>query len=152
MALKIDITDGKGVKTRYHVIRSFKYEQDNGISIEVYGYVNQATRDAEKKAVLQNENARAYDLNLDSIRQQLDEASKTYQLDQENIEARDKAVELTENINSLALDPNRPTFVLTPETHYSVETIGIPYFEPITLEGLYSKLATEGKYVGAESI
>lgn len=146
MALALDITDNKGVKTRYHAIRSFEYK-DGRLSVKLYSYVNQATRDSEKIASSQNAQAQAYEDNLQALRSELD--SLIGKTDEESVA---RVSELSEQINTLTLDPERPNFVEVVDTHYAEDEVKLDYFEPITTEALYNKISASGRYSGATSV
>lgn len=152
MALKLDITDEKGVKVRYHAIRSFKYTPEKTLEVSLYSYVNQATRDTEKNIVEQNAAAVAYDNNLNQLRAELTKASDEIIADENNADARDRAIKLTDQVNELTLSPDRPYVTEVTDTHYTEDVILLPYIEPLTLDSLYTLLASDGKYKGAESI
>lgn len=152
MALKIDITDDKGVKTRYHKIKSFTYE-DGKITVKLASYVNQSTRDAEKNAVDGNALASQFDATTEQIRNELDQLSSQLSPNGEgdkDVIARIK--ELSEEVNTRVADPNRPRYTQVVDRFYDEAEVELAYFEPLTLEGIYAKLSTEGRYTGAESI
>lgn len=153
MALKIEITDEKGVKTRYHKIRGFIYNGDV-LTVRLISYVNQTIRDAEKDKTENNAQAIAYDKNLDAKRRELDELSKQVSPSgegEDDVIARIK--ELSAEVNDLASNPNRPQYQSLFNNFYDEVELDIAYFEPLSLEAIYKKLAQEtNRYKGAESI
>jgi hypothetical protein len=144
MALKLEVTDNKGVKARYHRVRSLEFGGGK-IKVTLFGYVNQATRDSEKNALDGNAKARAYEDNLASLRAELNDIIG-------NTEQEERVVELTNQINELELATDKPKFTEVVDTHYSEDEVEIDYLEAMTLEGVYTKLAESGKYGGAERI
>ena len=155
MALKIDITDGRGVKTRYSAIRSFLYERGK-LKVTLYGYVNQATRDAEKQLEQAVIDAEAYDLETQRLADELDVlAPKQHDptLTEQELEAlRVEVAELTKQVNDRKLNPDRPRVEQIPDTHYSEHVIEIDYFEPLSLSGIYDRLVETDRYSGAEKV
>lgn len=152
MALKIDITDEKGVKVRYHKIKSFKYA-DGNLKITLASYVNQATRDAEKIASDSNVLAEQYDATTDQIRAELDSYSAQLTPNGEgDPEVIAKIQELSQQVNDRVANPDRPTYTQVADKYYDTYDTELPYFEPLSLENIYAKLSVEGRYAGAESI
>lgn len=145
MGLALDITDTKGIKTRYHIIKSFEW-QDCTLKIKLFSYVNQATRDAEKKAVEQNNRVKAWAEELNKKQAELDALVG-------NPDEAEKIALLADEINKMKLDENRPQPVEEVDRHYTEDEITLDYCgTPITLDLLYQKLAETGKYKGAKSI
>lgn len=152
MALKIDITDEKGVKTRYHKIKTFTFNGTN-LTVQLSSYVNQAVRDAEKQAVDNNKLAEQYDNDTNDLRAELDRLSAQIQsTDDPDPAVVDRAKELSDTLASRATAQDRPVYATVTDRHYSEITVEVDYFEPLTIDGIYAKLATEGRYAGAESI
>lgn len=152
MALKLDITDEKGVKTRYHKIKSFEYDGKE-LTVKLTSYVNQAVRDAEKNEKETFENAVEYDKRTDELRKELDTLSK--QLTPEGKgepEIVAKAVELSNEVNERVTNPDRPQYLELKDKSYNETEIKMEYFEPLTLEAIYDKLSTGDKYANAEKI
>lgn len=144
MALKLELTDNKGVKTRYYRIKSMEIEGGK-IRVRLFGYVNQATRDAEKVALEKNALADAYDNNLYTLRQELNGSLG-------NEDETERIAELSSQINDLEFATDRPTRSELADTHYSEDDVVVDYFEPLTTEGVYQKVAQTDKYAGAESV
>ena len=145
MGLTLDITDARGVKTCYHIIKSFEWE-DCKLKIKLFSYVNQDTRNAEKQAIEQNRLVKAWTDELAKMQAELDRLIG-------NEDAVERVAELTDLINQKQLDDNRPQPVEIVERHYSEDEVELEYCgSPITLESLYQKLASEGKYKGAKSM
>lgn len=152
MALQIDITDIKGVKTRYHRVRSITLAGDT-IEIKMRGYVNQATRDAEKNALKNNEASDAYDRETEQIRQQLDALSAQLQPNGEGDPAVIEQIkELSQQVNDRTSNTARPQWTPVVDRYYDETDITLPVFEPLTLDGIYQRLAAAGKYAGASNI
>ena len=63
MAIQKDITDNKGVKTRYHKLDKF-VACDDSITANIKSYTNASVRDAEKQAINNNKRAIAYDAEI----------------------------------------------------------------------------------------
>lgn len=152
MALKIDITDDKGVKTRYHRIKSFRYSPDELI-VTLASYVNQSTRDAEKEAIDGNRLAEQYDATTEELRNELDNLSSQLSPNGEgDPEVIARIKELSTEVNERVTNTNRPQYSQVVDKSYDTYDVNLPYFEPLTLDGIYAKLAVEGRYTGAESI
>lgn len=152
MALKIDITDEKGVKTRYHKIKSFTYDGDL-LKITLASYVNQGTRDAEKSAVDGNSLARQYDTTTEELRAELDSLSAQLQPSGEGEpDVIAKIQELSQQVNDRVLNPDRPNYATVTDKYYDTYDVDLHYFEPLSLEAIYAKLSLEGRYSGAETI
>jgi hypothetical protein len=152
MALQVDITDEKGVKTRYHKIRSILFDTDN-IVVTMRSYVNQATRDAEKKAVEGNALATKYDNEINDLRAQLDELSAQLQPNGEGDPAVIEQIkELSQQLNDKVSAPDRPQYYQIIDKYYNESTIELPIIDPVTLDALYVKLASVGQYNGAVSV
>lgn len=152
MALKIDITDEKGVKTRYHKIKSFEYK-DGYLKVTITSYVNQTTRDAERSAIEENKQAEIYDNNVEQLRAELDHLSAQLSPNGEgDADVITRVKELSQQVNDLVSNPDRPTYQPPTDKYYSEQEVNLPYFEPLTLDGIYQVLASEGRYGGAESI
>lgn len=149
MALKKEITDNRGVKTRYHSIVSFVCNK-KVIVLRVYSYVNQVMRDSEKAVDTQNQKALEYDEATDALRAELDSQSAKLVAGDESV--RKRIVELTDEVNERTLNPDRPQQANYEAKHYSEMEIVIDYFEPITMEGLYDKLAETTQYGGSEKV
>ena len=152
MALRIDITDDKGVTTQYHKIKSFEYDGKE-LTVKLASYVTKAMRDAEKAVIDQNKLALEYDTNIETLRTELDSLSS--QLTPEGKgepEVVARAVELTEEVNSLVLTTERPVYQDELEKYCAETEIKIEYFEPLTLEGIYDKIATDERYATAQKI
>ena len=152
MALKIDITDEKGVKTRYHKIKKFEYK-DGVLLVKMSSYVNQATRDAEKEAVEINRQALQYDRTTDELRDELDQLGSQITPNGEGDEdIINRVKELSNEVNERVTNPNRPQYVDLVDKAYGETDVELPYFEPLTFDGIYAKLSTGGRYTGAESV
>lgn len=149
MALKKDITDSKGVKARYHRIRSFNYE-DGKLTIVLVSYVNQTTRDAEKTTLDGNVLATNYDADTEQLRKQLQPLIDAVQSGDED--KRDELKELSNQINEREFSQDRPTHSPVVDTAYSIDEVVLDYFEPLSLEGIYTKLTEGERYAGAETI
>ena len=134
MALQKDITDAKGVKTRYHAIKAFSCDEKE-IKITIRSYTTKTTREAEKKAIENNILATNYEKQITDLTTELDnllgatEPEKLARIDF-----------LTNEINRLSLAENRPRLVEVEDRFYSEMEIAIPYFEPISVELLYDKI------------
>ena len=135
MAIQKDITDNKGVKTRYHKLDKF-VACDDSITANIKSYTNASVRDAEKQAIDNNKRAIAYDAEIQTLRNKLDKAQT------ENVDgAKDDFVaQLVDEINKKEFDTARPRLVEVVERHYSEKEFKISYFEPITQEAIYNKL------------
>lgn len=152
MALKLDITDDKGVKTRYHKIKSLEYDGEE-LKIRLVSYVNQAVRDAEKLAKETTKQAFEYDKRTEEIRKELDTLSSQLTPDGKGEpEVVARAVELSNEVNERVTNPDRPQYQEATEKSYNETEIKMEYFEPLTLEAIYDKLATGDKYANAEKI
>lgn len=152
MALKIELTDEKGVKVRYLKIHEYKGNSEK-ITVTLRSYVNQATRDAESQAVEQNRLASEYDANLDKLRSELDSLSSQLQPNGEgDEEVRARIAELTKEVNSLTLDADRPSYVEEQDRYYSEQEVELDYFEPISLSALYKAISELPEYAGAEQV
>lgn len=151
MALKLDITDAKGVKTRYHKIKSFEVREGKVI-VTMSSYVNQTMRDYEKNA---NENNVAYETyrqETEALQNEVDTKSNQLASDQENEELRNEVVELSNQLNERLMNPDKPVWVTPEDKYYADEKVELDFFEPITFESIYTKLLEDGKYVGSESV
>ena len=152
MALKIDITDDKGVKTRYHKIKSFEY-QGESLNVKLTSYVNQATRDAEKLAKEMNVQAREYDERTDELRAELDSVSKQLTPDGKGEpEVVARAIELSNEVNERVSNPSRPTYQSETDKYYTETAVELEYFEPLSIDAIYTKIAEKSQYSGAEKI
>ena len=152
MALKIDITDGKGVKTRYHKIKSFTYE-DGVVTVTMTSYVNQTTRDAEKKAKESAAAAEKYDQDTEALRRELDQLSAQLQPNGEgDPEVAARIKELSGQVNERVSNPNRPQYLPPVENEYDEQEVKLAWFEPMTMDALYQALTTLERYAGAEAI
>jgi len=149
MALKIDMTDEKGVKTRYHMVRSFTYDKTN-IRVSMFSYVNQATRDSEKNIIESNLVAMEYEAELNTVKSQLQELIDKLTAGDETV--REEIAILTDRLNTMTLAEDKPVYKEPIDTHYSEVEITMPYLEPLSLEALYIKLTESGIYAGAELI
>ena len=134
MALQKDITDSKGVKTRYHAIKNFACDGEK-INIKIRSYTTKAVREAEKEAIDNNIATKKYNQKIADLSAELD---GLVGLTDEVSTAR--IVELTKEINRLSLAKDRPQYTETPERFYSEMEIAMPYFEPISLDLLYDKI------------
>ena len=144
MALKLDITDSKGVKTRYHRICSVEFNAST-IIVKLHSYVNQATRDSEKNAVDQNAKVRAYEDKINALRLEFDGLIG-------NEDETERTVELSNQINELELDPARPQYSPVVDTHYSEDEVTLPALENFTLDAVYALLTADGRYKDAEAV
>lgn len=144
MALKKDITDEKGVKTRYYRIKGIELEGGK-IRVKLHSYVNQTTRDSEKNAIEQNAKAQAYQDSLNAIRAELDSLVG-------NSDEDDRVRELTDQVNAMESNPDRPAFTTIVDTHYGEDEVVIDNVETLSLEAIYEKLIADGKYAGSESV
>lgn len=152
MALKVDITDDKGVKTRYHRIEAFTY-RDGKLKVSVRGYVNQTTRDAEKLAVESNQQALQYDMDTEDMRNQLDNLSAQLQPNGEgDPEVIAQIQELSAQVNERVSNQARPLYSQVVDKYYDESEVELDWFEPLTMESLYAALAQTERYLGAESI
>lgn len=150
MALKLDITDEKGVKTRYHAVKSYQLK-DSQLEVTVKSWVNLETRDAERLGEANNADAKAYDAETETLRQELDALSA--QLANGDDSVQDRVVELSNQVNERTLNNERPTYLKVVDRHYTENTTVMDYFEPITLEAIYNRLTAEGaKFYGAETV
>lgn len=151
MALKLDITDSKGVKTRYHKVKSFEVK-DGKVIVTVSGYVNQAMRDYEKNATENNDTVEAYRQETERLQELVDAKSAELANNQDNQELHDEVVRLSNDLNARHLNPDKPVFMTPEDKYYTTEQVEINYFEPLSYEGIYGKLLELPKYSGAEKI
>jgi len=152
MALRIDITDDKGVTTQYHKIKSFEYDGKE-LTVKLASYVTKAMRDAEKAVIDTNNLALQYDENVETLRTELDTLSS--QLTPEGKgepEVVARAIELTDEVNTLVLNTERPIYAPETDKYYTETEIKIEYFEPLTLEAIYDKIATDERYATTKKI
>jgi len=144
MALKKDITDSKGVKARYHRIKTIDINVDT-LTVRVFSYINQETRDAEKKALDGNAKAFEYDQNIQLLRNELTPLIG-------NPDEDERVKELSEQINELEYAEDRPVYAEVSDTHYDEATVEIDRPEVFTLDTIYAEVVKLGRYAGSESI
>lgn len=144
MAIKLDITDDRGVVTNYHTIKSFAYE-DGKLSVKLNSYVDESMRDKEKDTKKQNIDAEKYDEKIQKVQKQLD---KHVGVDSDV--ARKKAVELTKKLNDMTLGDDRPKYSKERDLYCATNDIELEYFEPITLEAIYNKLNEQEIFSGSQ--
>lgn len=138
MALKIDITDEKGVKTRYHKITRVEFDSTS-VYVTLIGFVNATLRDAEKANQDIAESYQAYQDELDTLKDQVSTTPEGVEKDELRTKLADK----------LASAPARPELV---KLNYNERSVTLPYFEPLSISSVYGKLAETGEYAGAENI
>lgn len=149
MALKIDITDEKGVKASYHKIRGFDYK-DGVLTVVLRSYVNEATRDSEKQILDGNIAFHAYNQATEDMKAELD--TKSAQLANGDESVRERVIELSNEVNERVFSATQPQWQDPRDRYYTQSDVVLPYVEPLSVASLYTQLASDGKYSGAESI
>ena len=148
MAIQIDITDDKGVKTRYHKIQKYTYDAEktskadpnvktcDTMTITLRHYVNATLRDAQKNALAQNAKVDAYEKN------EMDLQAQLMDLMTKNTDGSlDAQVEsISDKLNALFIDTNRPKRVDATDKFYYEDEIEIPFSEPISQATIYDYL------------
>lgn len=148
MALAIDITDEKGVKTRYHAIKGFSCDGEV-ITAKLRSYVNKETRDAEQHTLENNQRVVEYERGIEERIAKLD--ALTAQQEDERDEA--EIQRLAEEINTLKLAEDKPTYQQVIDRYYSEQEVQVPYFEPFTVGALYAKITeTHATFTKAKMI
>lgn len=146
MALIKDITDSKGIKTSYHKIQSFTYE-DGKLVVRVASYASKGMREAEQAVEEQIQDYNDYEKETDVTRTELDK------LVSKQIEGKKVDVEevkrLTGIVNERSFAEERPQLVEPIQTSYDIAEVELEYFEPLTLEAIYTKLSEIERYSGS---
>lgn len=132
MAIQKDITDIKGVKTRYHILREFQTDTRE-ITAKIRSYTTKATRDAEKAVEANNTKFFAYEEKISQLQAELDKIIG----DETQTE---KIAQLSEELNALSLSEKRPVFQDFQETHYAEREVRLDYFEPLSIDAIYDKI------------
>lgn len=148
MALKKQITDEKGIITRYHKIQSFETDRRT-IMIQIRSFVTDALRQKELQAEQQNTDADTaaagiaiLQAQISGLMEQNTDGSKT-----------DEIKDLTEQLNTQATNQDAPRYVPVNQLHASELEVKLEYFEPISLASLYQALATgTGDLAGATEV
>lgn len=139
MALKKDITDEKGVKTRYHKIVKLEVFATY-IVVYLLGYVNASLRDAEKVDLERAEAYQLHELNLTKIKEALADST---------LSSDERSNLLTELNDAIVNTPPAPDNL---QLHYAETSTIIDYFEPLSIPLVYQKLTESGDYEGAEQV
>lgn len=135
MAIYKSIRNNKGIKTLYHKIAKFEADGSK-ITVAIKSFVNADYRDRERTTESNNIAAMSRQSEIEDLQNQMNalielnvDESKTPEIQ-----------ELSEKINTIVLDPEAPALRQPGELHASELEIVVPYFEPLSMDALYSAI------------
>lgn len=148
MAIKKQITDNKGIITRYHKISGFE-ASTLGIRIHLLSFVNDSLRQEELAVEAENVEAAKHEEQVKNLQDQITALMEQNEDGSKNDEIR----EISDKVNELALDPEAPKYTESVKLHASEVSVEIPYFEPITIESLYEAITNgDSKLAGGTQV
>lgn len=148
MAIFKEITDNKGITTRYHKIQQIQTDL-RVMTVSVRSFVAADFRQQEQDREAQDEARAQREQEIEDLQNQI-----TGLVEQNTDGSKTEEIrELSEQVNALVLADDIPQTTYTLGQHAAELEIQIPYFEPISLETLYQKLAsTESPLSGGTEV